>query len=138
MEKIIVNVAWCGNNFGGSFGNNVPGAVVFTAHTFAELQKVAKETLDFHINGMIEDGEQIPEWLKAGNYEFVYNYEDVATLLHAYEPYVSLAAISRASGINQGQLSHYANGIRKPRPEQRRRIVDGLHKIGNELQHITY
>ena len=69
MEKIIVNVAWCGNNFGGSFGNNVPGAVVFTAHTFAELQKVAKETLDFHINGMIEDGEQIPEWLKAGNYE---------------------------------------------------------------------
>lgn len=137
MEKITVNVAWCDKNFGGSFGDNVPGAAVFTARTFAELQKEAKDTLAFHINGMLEDGEDVPEWLKNGDYEFVYNYEDVAAMLHAYEPYVSLAAISRASGINQGLLSHYANGIKKPRPEQRRRIVDGLHKIGNELQRVT-
>ena len=137
MEKITVNVAWCGKNFGGSFDESVPGAAVFTARTFADLQQAAKETLEFHVNGMIEDGEYVPEWLKSGDYEFVYNYEDTAALLHAYEPYVSLAAISRASGINQGLLSHYANGIKKPRPEQRRRIVDGLHKIGNELQHIT-
>ena len=34
---------------------------------------------------------------------------------------------------HQHQLSHYANGIKKPRPEQRRRIVEGLHKIGREL-----
>ncbi len=136
MEKITVNVAWCDKNFGGSFGDNVPGAAVFTARTFAELQQVAKETLEFHVSGMIEDGEDVPDWLKTGDYEFVYNYEDAAALLHAYEPYVSLAAISRASGINQGLLSHYANGLKKPRPEQRRRIVDGLHKIGNELQHV--
>lgn len=137
MEKITVNVAWCDKNFGGSFGESVPGAVVFTARTFAELQQAAKETLEFHVSGMIEDGEDVPEWLKSGDYEFVYNYEDAAALLHAYEPYVSLAAISRASGINQGLLSHYANRLKKPRPEQRRRIVDGLHKIGNELQHVT-
>lgn len=137
MEKIIVNVAWCDKNFGGSFGDNVPGSVVFTARTFDELQKVAKETLDFHVDGMLENGEDVPEWLKAGDYEFEYNYYDVATLLHAYGQLVSLAAISRASGINQGLLSHYANGIKKPRPEQRRRIVDGLHKIGRELQLIA-
>ncbi len=65
------------------------------------------------------------------------DFMDTAALLHAYEPYVTLAAISRASGINQYQLSHYANGIKKPRPEQRKRIVDGLHKIGNELQMIN-
>jgi len=35
--------------------------------------------------------------------------------------------------LNQHQLSHYANGIKKNRPEQRRRIVEGLHKIGREL-----
>lgn len=137
MEKITVDVAWCEKNFGGSFGNNVPGAVVFTANTFAELQKVAKETLEFHISGMIEDGEDVPNWLVSGEYEFVYSFEDTAALLHAYEPYVTLAAISRASGINQYQLSHYANGIKKPRSEQRRRIVDGLHKIGSELQRIN-
>lgn len=137
MEKITVNVAWCDKNFGGSFGDNVPGAVVFTAHTFAELQNEAKETLEFHINGMIEDGDAVPDWLVSGDYEFVYNFEDTAALLHAYEPYVTLAAISRASGINQYQLSHYANGFKKPRPEQRKRIVDGLHKIGSELQRIN-
>ena len=38
MEKIIVNVAWCDKNFGGSLGSNVPGAVVFTAPTFEVLQ----------------------------------------------------------------------------------------------------
>lgn len=137
MEKIKVNVAWCDKNFGGSFGDNVPGAAVFTARTFEELQKVAEETLKFHVDGMVEDGDDVPEWLVAGDYEFEYHYEDVASMLHAYGQYVSLAAISRASGINQGLLSHYANGVKKPRPEQRNRIVAGLHKIGNELQQVT-
>lgn len=39
MEKIIVNVAWCDKNFGGSLSSNVPGAVVFTAPTFEALQR---------------------------------------------------------------------------------------------------
>ena len=73
MEKIVVNVAWCDKNFGGSLGNNVPGAVVFTASTFDELQKEAQATLDFHIQGLLEDGEQVPGWLRNGDYEFVYN-----------------------------------------------------------------
>lgn len=73
MKKIVVNVAWCNKNFGASFGDNVPGAVVFTAQTFDELQKEAKETLDFHVEGLIEDGEQVPKWLKNGDYEFIYN-----------------------------------------------------------------
>lgn len=136
MEKIVVNVAWCNKNFGASFGDNVPGAVVFTAQTFDELQKEAKETLDFHVEGLVEDGEQVPNWLKNGDYEFVYNYLDATSLLKAYAPYVSLAAISRASGINQGLLSHYANGLKKPREMQKKRIVAGLHKIGSELESV--
>ena len=39
MEKVIVDVAWCDRNYGGSFGSNVPGAVVFTAPTFLKLCK---------------------------------------------------------------------------------------------------
>ena len=73
MEKIIVNVAWCDRNYGGSLGNNVPGAVVFTAPTFEALQKEAKESLEFHIEGLMENGEDVPEWLKNGDYEFEYN-----------------------------------------------------------------
>lgn len=36
-------------------------------------------------------------------------------------------------GINQRQLSHYVNSVKKPRPNQRQRIIDGIHKIGKEL-----
>lgn len=133
MEKVIVKVAWCGKNFGGTFGDNVPGAAVFTARTFAGLRQAAEETLRFHVEGMAADGEAVPQWLLGGDYYLAYGFEDVAAMLRACEPYVSLAAISRASGINQGQLSHYANGLKKPREGQRRRIVEGLHKIGSGL-----
>ncbi|MBO4826591.1 MAG: CopG family transcriptional regulator [Prevotella sp.] len=133
MEKIRVDVAWCDKNFGASLGENVPGAVVLTAKTYDELLREVPETLRFHINGMLEDGDDVPQWLVDGDYEFDYHLMDVATMLHAYEPFVSLAAISRASGINQHLLSHYANGLKHPRPQQRKRIVDGIHKIGREL-----
>lgn len=133
MEKIKINVQWCDKNFGASFGENVPGAVVFTADTFEKLQKEAKGTLRFHIDGMLADGDSLPEWLIAGDYEFEYSYADVSTLLKVCESYASLAAISRASGINRHQLSHYANGIKQPRPRQRQRIVEGIHSIGRQL-----
>ena len=137
MEKIRVDVAWCDKNFGASLGENVPGAVVVTAKTFAELQKEVKDTLVFHVEGMVRDGDEVPQWLAEGDYEFEYNFMDVAALLRAYEPFVSLAAISRSSGINQHLLSHYANGIKKPRPQQRERIVKGIHNIGKELLAIV-
>ena len=73
MEKIIVDVAWCDRNYVGSLGSNVPRAVVLTAPTLEALQKVAKESLEFHIEGLVENGEDVPEWLKNGDYEFVYN-----------------------------------------------------------------
>ncbi len=40
---------------------------------------------------------------------------------------------SRITGINERQLWHYASGLRKPRPTQRKRIEDGLHRLGAEL-----
>lgn len=73
MEKVVVDVAWCDRNYGGSLGSNVPRAVVLTAPTLEALQKEAKESLEFHVEGLMENGEDVPEWLKNGDYEFVYN-----------------------------------------------------------------
>ena len=131
MEKIIVNVSWCDRNYGASI-ENVPGSVVVTAKTYDELVNEIKETLNFHVEGMMADGDDVPQWLRDGDYEFEYHY-DTASILQMCAPYASLAAISRVSGINKHQLSHYANGMKKPRPEQRKRIIDGIHKIGQEL-----
>lgn len=132
MEKIRVDIAWCEQNFGATFGENVPGAVAITAKTYDELMIEIPEALRFHIEGMINDGDVVPDWLRNGEYEFDYHL-DTAALIRSCERYTSLAAISRASGVNQRQLSHYANGVKKPRPQQRKRIVDGLHEIGRKL-----
>lgn len=137
MEKIIVDVAWCDKNFGASLGDNVPGSVVLTAKTYEELLRAVPETLRFHVEGMLEDGDEVPDWLAEGDYEFEYRLKDVASLLQAYSSLVPLASISRASGINQHLLSHYANGLKKPRPLQRQRIIDGMHHIGRELLAVT-
>jgi predicted RNase H-like HicB family nuclease len=29
-----------------------------------------KEALEFHVQGMIEDGNEVPQWLVEGDYEF--------------------------------------------------------------------
>lgn len=133
MEKIRVDVQWCDKNFGASLGENVPGAVVVTAKTYEQLLNDVPESLRFHVEGMLADGDDVPQWLRNGDYELEYNLVDTATMLHAFEPLLSLAAISRVTGINQHQLSHYVNGLKQPRPRQRQRIVDGIHKIGREL-----
>lgn len=73
MEEVIVDVAWCDRNYGGSLGSNVSGAVVLTAPTLEALQKEAKESLELHVEGLMENGEDVPEWLKNGDYEFEYN-----------------------------------------------------------------
>lgn len=132
MEKIKIDIQWCDHNFGATFSNNVPGAVVLTAKTYDELMKEIPETLQFHIDGMVADGDDVPEWLRNGDYEFEYVL-DTAALIRSCEQYASLAAISRASGVNERLLSHYANGLKKPRAEQRKRIVNGLHEIGRKL-----
>ena len=129
MEKIIVEVRWCDRNFGAMFPDNVPGAIVVTAKTYDELLKEIPETLKFHVEGMVADGDDVPRWLA--------DHLDAAALIHSCERYASLAAISRASGVNERLLSHYANGIKTPRAKQRLRIVEGIHKIGRTLLNIS-
>ena len=132
-ETVKVFVEWADKNFCASVGENVPGAVVLTAKNIVELKHEMMSAIRFHVEGMVADGDKVPEWLIKGNYELEYVYVSAAALIHACDPYLSLAALSRATGINQRQLSHYANGVRHPRPEQRERIVEGFHKIGKEL-----
>ena len=133
MKKIVVHVSWFDKNFGAALDDAVPGAVVLTAKTFEELQEAVPETLRFHVEGLLEDeDEEVPDWLAKGDYEFEWDL-DTAALLQVCSQFATLAAISRASGVNERQLSHYANGTKKPRKPQRQRIVDGLHKIGRSL-----
>lgn len=76
METIVVNISWCDHNFGASLGDNVPGSVVVAAKTYDELIKEVLDTLKFHIDGMIKDGDEVPEWLRNGEYIFEYHHDE--------------------------------------------------------------
>ena len=58
---------------------------------------------------------------------------DPASLLSYYQGIFTNAAIERLTGINQRQIQRYASGESNPRPEQKAKIKDGLHKLGKEL-----
>lgn len=73
METIKVTVAKCGTNYSASLSDNVPGAVVLTADTYEELQQKAPEVLEFHVDGMVADGDVVPDWLRNGDYKIEYN-----------------------------------------------------------------
>ena len=134
MEKkrIKVEVSWTDDNFCCVWNDEDAGSILVTAKTMEKLKKDFVESLRLHIEGCIRDGDILPEYLVEGEYEPDYIL-DTAALLRDAEEYTTMAAISRASGINQKQLSHYASGLKHPRSTQIERIKAGLHRIGSQL-----
>lgn len=134
MEKNIlkVHVGWSGKNFCCGLSEGIGGVVVVTAKTLSKMKEDFEESLRLHIEGCIADGDTLPDYIADGQYEIVYEL-DTAAMLRDAECFTTMAAISRATGINQKLLSHYANSLKQPRPAQRQRIVDGLHAIGRQF-----
>lgn len=67
--------------------------------------------------------------------EYIY---DTASFLQQYAYAFTLAGLERITGINQRQLSHYINGIRKPRASTIQKIESRLHSFGNEISAVKF
>ena len=117
IVRIKANLKICDKSYRATISDKTVGEIVLTAKTFEDLKKA----IEAELRRMDID------------YELEYNFLDAHSLLRAYSPYVSLAAISRVSGINQSQLSQYAIGKKVARPYQIKLIKDALHRIGQEL-----
>ena len=112
MAKIKVKVDWCDKNFGAVTEEDVLcGMVVATSKSYEGLMDELAAAVREHIEGLVQDGEVLPDWLVRGDYEF-----DVE---------LGMAAL------------HYASGLRTPRQEQRKRIIDGIHRIGQEFLSVV-
>ena len=72
MQKIDVKLDWSGKNYGGGWGNPVLGIILSTGDTWEEFTKDFEEALDFHIEGMMEHGDQLPQWAVERDYEIEY------------------------------------------------------------------
>ncbi|MBR1574889.1 MAG: CopG family transcriptional regulator [Bacteroidales bacterium] len=133
MAKIGILVDYT-DNFAASPVNEDIACVV-TARTFPELKKEVESALRDHIAWMREDGDAIPSEFEG---EWVFDWQlTTKALLHYTEGLVSKSAISKATGINQQQLTHYSTGYRTPRPAMRKKIVDGIHSIAEQLSAIS-
>lgn len=70
METLKVLIHWCGTNYGATIDDErIGGAVVATHKTYMGVWEAIRSALEFHIEGCIDDGEKLPEWLVNGDYE---------------------------------------------------------------------
>jgi predicted RNase H-like HicB family nuclease len=130
MEKIIITVGASSDHFG-AYAENCPG--VYGAGDTPEAAKQnALEGLRLFVkNNRPED---LPDILK-GEYSVVYHYDTQSFLKH-YNSIFTNVALERITGINQKLLHHYSSGLKKPRPAQRKKIENALHKLGEELMAV--
>lgn len=132
METIKVEISWEDKNYCCGWGCDGFGVVLCTNKDMDTLKADFAEAIKHQVTAMTTDGESVPQWLLDNDYTIEYSLT-VSALLRQAERFTTMAVISRFTGINQKLLSHYANSLKIPRPAQRERIVDGLHKIGQQF-----
>ena len=114
---------------------------------------MASDSFDFALNGQgcsVEEAKKefllVYEELKEMYQEegrvapclsFEYEY-DVASFLSYYSKVLSLAGLHRLTGINQGQLSQYVSGYRKPGPKTVKKIEASLHDFAKEISQVHF
>ncbi len=131
MEKIKVVIDYTNKNYSATT-TQVGGVVLVTEKKLDALKEKFADTFAFHIEGCIADGDILPGWAISGQYEFEYKFTTSA-LLQRFDGVLTRSALSRITGINERQLGHYATGYRKPRKEQRNKIISAFHQLGRDF-----
>ena len=134
MEKVIVNVAKTPNGYSASI-DILPGWVLGTSGSFDLFKKELQDSIDIFVEWAKEDGDEYPSVFD-GDYIFEYKFS-IESLLCCYNGILSRSALSRITGINEKQLGHYACGRSRPRQAQKVKIINGLHRLGNELLAVS-
>jgi len=69
--------------------------------------------------------------------EFEFKY-DMPSFLQYYAYAFTLAGLERITGVNQRQLSHYINGVKKPGEKTVRKIENRIHVFANEISSVNF
>lgn len=112
--------------------DNVPFGVLGEGKTVAEATADFNNSLEEMRAYYAEEGKEFPADLE---FEFKY---DTASFLQQYAYAFTLAGLERITGINQRQLSHYINGVRKPSEATTHKIEERLHQFGAEITSVRF
>ncbi|MDR2680374.1 MAG: hypothetical protein LBC47_06145 [Tannerella sp.] len=133
MKQIHVILEMGKDGYGVSF-EEFPNLFGF-GETVDAAKADAKTALDGYAVALDRCRQPVPEILQ-GEYQLVYQF-DMEALLKCISGTVTKTALARAAGINPTQLTHYSTGLKKPRKEQRDKIISALHRIGKDLLSVS-
>ena len=78
MDKIKVMVDWCGKNYAAYIcDDRIGGMILSTGKSLKELKQDTEESVRFHIEGCLLDGDPIPESFQKGDYELEYEKRNI-------------------------------------------------------------
>lgn len=110
--------------------------ITATGRTVDEIKASIIDAIDEYKDSCKELGCEVPSELK-GEYEITFEI-DIQSFLSIYQGIFTKSGLEKLTGINQKQLWHYANGMSKPRPAQKRKIESALHQLGTELISLSF
>jgi len=133
MKQIHVILELGKDGYGVCF-EELPNVFGF-GETVEAAKNDAKDALGGYIVALNKCKQPIPEILQ-DEYELIYRF-DIEALLKYIDGTVTKTALAKAAGINPVQLSQYRSGLKKPRKQQREKIISGLHKLGKDLLAVS-
>ena len=105
--------------------------VTGTGKTVDEAMTMFKAGYDDMRKYHAEEGKEFEE------VDFDYKY-DMASVLAYYAKILSLAGMSRLTGINQQQLSHYVTGRRNPSAKTIEKMQAAIQRFGKDLSTVHF
>ena len=71
MKKIKVLISWSGDNYVATI-SDINGVVIATNKNLEKVKKEFQQSLKFHVEGLVEDGDNIDDDLKYGNLSLIH------------------------------------------------------------------
>lgn len=132
MKKVVVYIEKSDNGFSAYMAENtldygIRGEGSTARETIADFKDSYAEMREFYK----EQGKKFEEA------EFEYRY-DIPSFLQYYAFAFTLAGLERITGVNQKQLGHYINGIRKPSAATAKKIEERMIAFAKELEMVKF
>lgn len=112
--------------------NTLPFGIIGDGSTVEDAISDFNESFEYMKEYYARIEKDFPE-----NVEFTFKY-DLASFLSYYSKILSLSGLEKLTGVNQGQLSHYVTGRRKPSKKTVDKIEKELHNFANEISQVAF
>jgi hypothetical protein len=128
MKKQVIKIKVMKEDKGYSATTKVDNNYIATeSESFNELKTMILEAL----NLAFEEKEIV---YTINDMKFEY---DLESFFDFYKV-INAKALSERIGMNQSLLAQYIKGIKKPSPDQTKRILEGVQQIGRELSEVRF